>query len=202
MNINSLTVSALWHQWRGIFKRGCLWSLAAPEGSTEGAQRVDVTDKRATATAQQKKPRSIRQSSVCIHKAGPRWRTDTLRQAHRRPASSPQLPPHSCRYLGLFRHSVSSLPWAPGNGGMISTDSPPSPPPPAPPVVGVCVPCQSSELWPGCGPRCSARLRCLRPCLHWAPAWQVRRCCYVLSLMRRLVLWSCMGPTGLPCITL
>lgn len=52
-------------------KCGCFSSFWAPKGSTAGAQRIDVTDKRATATAQQKKARSISQSSVSIHVANP-----------------------------------------------------------------------------------------------------------------------------------
>ena len=83
------------------------------------------------------------------------------------------LPLYSAALLSdLLGSPRSSPPWAQSDGGMITTDHPPAPP--APPVA---LPWQSSELCPGCGPRCSARLRCLRPLWRWAPAWQVQMCC-------------------------
>lgn len=159
-----------------------LSSFAEPEGSTAGAQRADVTDNLLPLSLElsRRRPGSISYSSVRdVHPSGERnW--------HPSRNTAPRTSLHPTRPRRYFSARNSAIPStflprsAGGDGGMIGTDRPPSPPPPPPPpaippaAVGLRVTCQSSELRPGCGPRCSAGLRCLRPCWRWAPAWQVR----------------------------
>lgn len=158
-------------------KRGCLSSFSAPKGSTEGSAAY-WRHRRTCRCYSSAEETTINQPVIGVHPCCTSVPENSYTGGLCRLQTCFVF---SCRCRPL-RHPESPLPCAPRDGGMISASSPPSPPlsfpHPAPPAVGLRVHCQSSELRPGCGPRCIARLRCLRPFWRWAPASQVRRCCW------------------------